>query len=112
MTKNKIPTTTISVDTKARDWVNAEAERLGIPQRQVITLLIEECDISRKKAKGESPEAKIDSLHDSLREVLRRDERIIAFIREQERSILSPILNTSISIDARVNELINLLKDI
>lgn len=102
--------TTVSVDTSVRDRVNSEAVRLGLSQRQMVSRMVEAYDLSVQKA--ESAEAQIQDIYNVLEKILKRDERIISFIREQEKVLLNPILTCVQTTEARVSELINILSNL
>ncbi len=109
--KTPIKTTTVSVDSSTRDRVNQEAERLGLSQRQMVARMTEAYDLSIHK---DSEEAIIDvkDIFDAIDKVLKRDDRIIAFMREQERVLLKPILLSVQTTDARINQLIKILSNL
>ncbi len=102
--------TTVSVDTSVRNRVNSEAVRLGLSQRQMVSRMVEAYDLSVQKA--ESAEAQIQDIYNVLEKILKRDERIISFIREQEKVLLNPILTCVQTTEARVSELINILSNL
>lgn len=121
MKKNKNPsqnTTTVCVDVVTRDRVNDEAERLGLSQRQMIQRLLESYEIQLKLSSEQSDsdthadEKLIKKIYDSLDKVIKRDDRIVAFIKEQEKILLNPILNTVQAIDANLNQLVEVLSNI
>lgn len=102
--------TTVSVDTSVRDRINSEAVRLGLSQRQMVVRMVEAYDLSIQKS--ESAEAQVQDIYNVLEKVLKRDERIISFIREQEKILLNPILTCVQTTDARLSELINVLSNL
>ena len=121
MKMNKNPsqnTTTVCVDAVTRDRVNDEAERLGLSQRQMIQRLLESYEIQLKQSSEQSDsdaqadEELIKKIYDSLDKVIKRDDRIVAFIKEQEKILLNPILNTVQAIDANLNQLVEILSNI
>lgn len=119
MKKNKNPsqnTTTVCVDAVTRDRVNDEAERLGLSQRQMIERLLESYETKLKLASEEhdiqAEEDLLKGIYDSLDKVIKRDDRIVAFIKEQEKILLNPILNTVQAIDANLNQLVEILSNI
>lgn len=121
MKKSKNPsqnTTTVCVDAVTRDRVNEEAERLGLSQRQMIQRLLESYEIQLKLSSEQSDsdthadEKLIKKIYDSLDKVIKRDDRIVAFIKEQEKILLNPILNTVQAIDANLNQLVEILSNI
>lgn len=119
MKTNKNPsqyTTTVCVDAVTRDRINDEAERLGLSQRQMIQRLLESYETELKLASEEhdtqTEENLLKRIHDSLDKVIKRDDRIVAFIKEQEKILLNPILNTVQAIDANLNQLVEILSNI
>lgn len=102
--------TTVSVDTSVRDRINSEAVRLGLSQRQMVGRMVEAYDLSIQKS--ESAEAQVQDIHSALEKVLKRDERIISFIREQEKVLLNPILTCVQTTEARLSELIKVLSNL
>ena len=119
MNNNKNPsqnTTTVCVDTVTRDRVNEEAERLGLSQRQMIQRLLEsyetQLNLSSEQSDIQVEEELIKKIYDSLDKVIKRDDRIVAFIKEQEKVLLNPILNTVQAIDANLNQLVEILSNI
>lgn len=119
MKKSKNPsqnTTTVCVDAVTRDRVNEEAERLGLSQRQMIQRLLEsyetQLNLSSEQSDIQVEEELIKKIYDSLDKVIKRDDRIVAFIKEQEKILLNPILNTVQAIDANLNQLVEILSNI
>lgn len=107
--------TTVSVDQSARDYINEEADKLGLSQRQMIQRLVETYENlknSKAGASSLSPEEQISSIYESLEKVIKRDDRIVAFIKEQEKILLNPILMSVQSTDARLNQLIEILTNL
>lgn len=113
-TKEKIKTTTLSVDAATREKVNAEAARLGLNQREMIERLVESYQSRQKESQGDdAPDAEtvLDQVNEKLTKVLQRDDRLVSFIREQESSLLNPILRTVQSVDTRLDVLVDVLKE-
>ena len=109
--KTPIKTTTVSVDSSTRDRVNQEAERLGLSQRQMVARMAEAYDLSIQKGSEDAP-IETKDVYDALDKVLKRDDRIVAFIKEQEKVLLKPILLSAQSTEARINQLINILSNL
>ena len=86
--------TTVSVDGSVRDRINKEAVRLGLSQRQMISRMVEayELKVIADNFSGDSPPAELQDVYSLLEKVLKRDDRVIAFIRTQEQQFLKPIL--------------------
>ena len=118
MTKSKEDnkTTTVCVDVAERDYINGEADRLGLSQRQMIRRLTETYRnfLKALEAKGEktSEEISLKDMYENLDKVLKRDDRVVAFIREQEKILLNPILKTVLDTEARLNQLIEILTNL
>ncbi len=108
--KPSLSLTTVSVDTSVRDRINSEAVRLGLSQRQMVTRMAEAYDLSLQRE--ESSPAQIEDIYEALGKVLKRDERIIAFIKEQEKVLLNPILTSVNTTESRINQLIQLLSNL
>ena len=108
--------TTICVDSADRDTIKELAEQLDLSQRQMVSRLLETYHASleqKPNASGTSPPPDIlTALNESLEKVLKRDDRIVAFIREQEKVLLKPILQASLSTEAQLKQLINILKNL
>ena len=88
-------TTTVCVDAAVRDFLAAEGESLGLSQRQVLNHIVD----AYKKRKDDPSEGS-------------GDERIISFMRQQEKMLLTPILNTTMAVDSRLKVLIDIPKEI
>lgn len=106
--------TTVSVDATIRDSINQEADHLGLSQRQMVTRLYEIYKLeSQKEADHQDEDSDlIRQIYDSLEKILKRDDRIIAFIKEQEKVLLNPILSTAQTTDARLEQLIEILTNL
>ena len=110
-----IKTTTVSVDVAIRDHINEEADRLGLSQREMVARLIEAYVQQQKMSDNSKPHVNDDlikEIRDSLERVLKRDDRVIAFIKEQEKILLNPILNTVQATDTNLNQLIEILSNL
>ncbi len=109
--KTPIKMTTVSVDAATRDRVNQEAERLGLSQRQMVARMVEAYDLTQKNDEGR-PNLEAKDIFDALDKVLKRDDRVVAFIKEQEKVLLKPILLSAQFTEARINQLINILSNL
>lgn len=115
MPHNKTPVsaTTVSVDTSIRDEINKEAERLGLSQRQMVTRLFETYILNLRQDESPKDDGQIvNEIYAYLDKVVKRDDRIIAFIKEQEKVLLTPILSSVQATEARVNTLIEILSNL
>lgn len=107
--------TTVSVNQSARDYINEEADKLGLSQRQMIQRLVETYENLKNSKAGAtslSPEEQISSIYECLEKVLKRDDRVVAFIKEQEKVLLNPILRGVQSTDAQLNQLVEILSNL
>ena len=114
MKHTKSPLTTVSVDVEIRDRINSEAERLDLAQRQMVSRLMDIYDLhlQNENSAGSSPPVDMETIHELMEKVIKRDDRVIAFIKEQEKVLLNPILTTVQSTDFRLEELIRILKNL
>ena len=114
-TKTK-PTTTVCVECADRDAIKAFADNLNLSQREMVTRLIETYRASLERQDNAAgtgpPEDVIAALQEDLDKVLKRDDRIVAFIREQEKVLLKPILQTVQSTDAQLKLLNEILSNL
>ena len=86
------------------------AERLGLSQRQIIARMVEAYDLSLKNEERQAFEAQ--DIFDALDKVLKRDDRVVAFIKEQEKVLLKPILSSIQTTEARINQLVKILSNL
>lgn len=107
---------TISVEPGDRDIINRLSQEYDIPQRKVVSLLLETYRDSHSQAKGKSPpEEQVKKAIEESRElILKRIDTVLSFIREQEKFLLKPILvndqNTYSFLKSGINEILtNLL---
>jgi len=114
-TKGK-PTTTVCVESSDRDAIKEFADGLNLSQREMVTRLIETYRTTIEKQDNAAgtgpPEDVLAALREDLDKVLKRDDRIVAFIREQEKNLLKPILQTVQSTDARLKLLNEILSNL
>ena len=111
------PTTTVCVECADRDAIKEFADGLNLSQREMVTRLIEtyRASLERRQdnAAGTGPPVDVlAALQEDLDKVLKRDDRIVAFIREQEKVLLKPILQTVQSTDARIKLLNEILSNL
>lgn len=113
-TRTSIKATTVSVDASVRDDINTEAERLGLSQREMVTRLLETYELHNRNPSSpeEVDESILAKIHESLEKVLKRDDRVVAFIKEQEKILLKPILQGVQANDAQLNQLIDILSNL
>lgn len=96
------PTTTVAVDTAARDRINAEAERLDLSQRQMVRRMIDAYDKSIENHPDKP----------ALDEMFEKDDRIVSILKAQGKDFLTPILASAQSTEAKIDQLIELLKQL
>ena len=110
------PTTTVCVESSDRDAIKEFADGLNLSQREMVTRLIETYRSylgQQDNAAGVSPpEDVLSALREDLDKVIKRDDRIVAFIREQEKVLLKPILQTVQSTDAKIKLLNEILSNL
>ncbi len=113
-TKTNQKATTVSVDASVRDDINTEAERLGLSQREMVTRLLETYELHNRNpgSTDDVDESILAKIHESLEKVLKRDDRVVAFIKEQEKVLLKPILQGVQSNGAQINQLIDILSNL
>lgn len=116
MKSTEKPTTTVCVECADRDAIKEFADGLNLSQREMVTRLIETYRASLERQTNTSgtgpPEDVLAALQEDLEKVLKRDDRIVAFIREQEKVLLKPILQTVQSTDARIKLLNEILSNL
>ena len=115
ITKETIKTTTVSVDAATRERINTEAARLGLNQRDMIQRLVEGYDLAKQQAgdAGEQPDSQtlLQQVNETLAKVLQRDDRLVSFMREQEKTLLNPILQAAQSTESRLKVLVDILTE-
>ena len=112
--KDGIKATTVSVDVTERDYINGEADKLGLSQRQMVRRLTETYSNFIKASEGEktSVELTLKDMYEQLDKLLKRDDRVVAFIKEQEKVLLNPILKTVLNTDAQLSQLVEILSNL
>lgn len=114
-TTNKRKTTTISCDESAREFIATEAKRTGRLQREVLAEMISVYKLQQKRSATKAAEPQVpvvpgtinmDFLKDELSKVITKDmNRVISFIKEQEKIYLTPIANNVKSIKEQLENL-------
>lgn len=113
--KEKTKNTTVSVTTEARDKINQLAEDQNLSQREMVTRIIESYQRENggdRVPSGMDPPNMMQMISENLDKVIKRDDRVIAFIKEQEKVLLNPILQTVQSMDARIKQLVTILSNL
>lgn len=114
METSKVKTTTVSVDAVARNYINSEADKLGLSQRQMVHRLIESYSAQQNMDENTNidKDEVIKDIYTTLVKVLKRDDRVISFIKEQEKILLNPILKVTQTTEANLNQLIEILSNL
>lgn len=110
--KDYTSASTVSVEIASRDFINAEANRLHLNQRQVVTRMIEAYSLIHSGSKNLDANELELSIDEKLDKLLKRDDRIVAFIKEQEKVLLKPILNGVQNGESLLTTLVNILNDL
>ena len=114
-TKDK-STTTVCVESTDRDAINEFAESLNLSQRQMVSRLVEtyRASLSQKDSAIDAvpSEVILAAIQENLDKILKRDDRIVAFIKEQEKVLLKPILQTVQSTDSQLKLLNDILSNL
>lgn len=114
-TKDK-STTTVCVESTDRDAINEFAESLNLSQRQMVSRLVEtyRASLSQKDSAMDAvpSEVILAAIQENLDKILKRDDRIVAFIKEQEKVLLKPILQTVQSTDSQLKLLNDILSNL
>ena len=109
-------TTTVCVECADRDAINELADGLNLSQRQMVTRLVESYRASLERrddaASTGPPENVLAALQEDIDKVLKRDDRIVAFIKEQEKVLLKPILTTVQSTESQIRLLNEILSNL
>ena len=107
---------TISVEPADRETINRISREYDIPQRKVVSLLLEKYQNSLNQSSGKSPQEiqVLKAVEESRDQILKRMDTVLSFIREQEKVLLKPILvndqNTYSFLKSGINEILtNLL---
>lgn len=104
--------TTVSVYSYDRDYINHLSEEIGLSQKRIVSMLVE-AHKSLKLAPAEPPnKEQFDKIVEILEKLIKRDDRVIAFIKEQESVLLKPIFSNTEHIDQRMNQLISILSNL
>lgn len=116
MVKNNEKTTTVCVDSTDRDAINEFADRLNLSQRAMVRRLVETyrawLEMENNTTGSGPPEDVIAALRDDMEKILKRDDRIVAFIREQEKVLLKPILQSVQTTESHIKLLNEILSNL
>lgn len=81
---------TVTVEPGDREAINRLAQELDIPQRKVVSLLL---DVYNKSQPHSPPDQVIEAITDSRDQIIKRIDTVISFIKEQEKVLLKPMLS-------------------
>lgn len=106
--KNRQSHATVTVSETDRDTINRLSEELDLPQRRVVSLLLENYSSAH-----DPPDKTIITIQQSRDQILKRIDSLIAIIRDQEKNLFKPTLinsqNTYSFQKAGVNEILSTL---
>lgn len=85
--KNNQSHNTVSVNAEDRDIINRLAEELDLPQRRVVSLLIQSYYSAH-----DPPDRTVTAIQQSRDQILKRIESLIAILRDQEKNLFRPTL--------------------
>lgn len=109
--KNKSSHITVTVNSSDRDVINRIAQELDIPQRRVVSLLVQ-----NYQGAHDPPDRTTNTIKQSSERILKRIDSLIAIIRDQEKNIFKPTLiscQNSYSIQkAGINEILTTLSQL
>ena len=109
--KNRQSHNTVSVDAEDRDTINRLAKELDLPQRRVVSLLIE-----NYVSAHDPPDQTTNTIQQSRDQILKRIDSLIAIIRDQEKNLFRPTLinsqNTYSFQKAGINEILSSLSQL
>lgn len=109
--KNRQSHATVTVNEADRDTINRLSEELDLPQRWVVSLLIENYVRAH-----DPPDQTTKTIQQSRDQILKRIDSLIAIIRDQEKNLFKPTLinsqNTYSFQKAGVNEILSTLSQL
>ena len=109
--KNRQSHATVTVNEADRDTINRLSEELDLPQRRVVSLLIE-----NYVSAHDPPNQTTKTIQQSRDQILKRIDSLIAIIRDQEKNLFKPTLinsqNTYSFQKAGVNEILSTLSQL
>ena len=109
--KNRQSHATVTVNEADRDTINRLSEELDLPQRRVVSLLIE-----NYVSAHDPPDQATKTIQQSRDQILKRIDSLIAIIRDQEKNLFKPTLincqNSYSFQKAGVNEILSTLSQL
>lgn len=102
---------TVSVNAEDRDAINRLSEKLELPQRRVVSLLLRAYNSAH-----DPPDKTVTTILQSRDQILKRIDALIAIVRDQEKNLFRPTLvscqsNYSLQ-KAGVNEILSTLSQL
>ena len=88
--KNNQSHMTVSVNEEDRDAINRLSRELDLPQRRVVSLLLE-----TYLSAHDPPDKTLTAVQQSRDQILKRIDSLIAIIRDQEKNLFRPTLISS-----------------
>ena len=107
--------TTVGVSEEDKRAINELAQKLDLPQRRVVSLLLETYRKGQQRSSAHDPsdEILLSSIQRTRDNILKRIDDLIAIIRNQEKNLLKPTLISSQNIysfqKAGINEILTSL---
>ena len=109
--KNKQSHMTVSVSETDRDTINRLSKELDLPQRRVVSLLIQ-----TYYSAHDPPDKTISTIQQTRDQILKRIDSLIAILRDQEKNLFRPTLiscqNNYSFQRAGVNEILSTLSQL
>ena len=99
---------TVSVDAADRDRINQLSRQLDLPQRRVVSLLLE-----AYYGAHDPPDKTVTIIQQSRDQIIKRIDAVIAILRDQEKTLFKPTLVNGQNIysfsKASFNEILSVL---
>ncbi len=88
--------TTVGVSEDDKRAINELAQKLDLPQRRVVSLLLETYHKAQVAATAHNPPNElVSNIRLTREQILKRIDALIAILRDQEKNLLKPTLITS-----------------
>ena len=85
--KNRQSHATVTVNEADRDTINRLSEELDLPQRRVVSLLLQAYHSAH-----DPPDKTVTAIQQTRDQILKRIDSLIAIIRDQEKNLFKPTL--------------------
>ena len=109
--KNKQSHNTVSVNAEDRDTINRLANELDLPQRRIVSLLIQ-----AYHSVHDPPDKTVTAIQQSRDQILKRIDSLVAILRDQEKNLFKPTLiscqNNYSFQKAGINEILSTLSQL